>query len=559
MRYWKQVQYWLYRSFWFLFSRRTYTGARIAHGLKRHPDKTSRTTHRSAAAEALGADPYAFYKGVSQRLWSAEDVSAQERKTWKNHTATQVVQPLRFEAPPDLKAIQNMLTRAKKTGDRVKAVGSGHSFSDVAVTTDILVETHQLNRELPLEAVRSNIDRSTLLNIESGITIHDLNILLDSKDLALVNMGGYDAQTAIGAISTGTHGSGITLGPIGESVVSIDLVSENGIVYRIEPTDGITDPVEFAKRFPDRILKQDDKWFYSSVISMGTMGIVYSLVYRAMKKYWLAETRTLKKWSDIKRSLESAEPPYRKHRHYEVLVNPYIIDGDHWCIETVRDIVPKPDVPDIFRPHRNMFADLLGRIPGFSDVLLFLFNTFPELSPDMIQQAMKVLEDKGYVDLSYKVFNLGSANFVNAFSAEIGFPVEDNMYIEAVEEIIRLAAHAQAEGDVYQTSPFSLRFTAASKHYLAMMHGRETCMIEMPIVAGTFGGMEVLRRYEAASYKHSGRPHWGQIQYVTGNDGFIKKLYPEFETWLSVYHELVQTNMFANTFTDRCGITKPRR
>ena len=64
-----------------------------------------------------------------------------------------------------------------------------------------------------------------------------------------------------GAISTGTHGTGISLGPIASSVHSLVLVPENTTIYQIEPTKGITDPIKFSgpRARPDIVLKQDDE------------------------------------------------------------------------------------------------------------------------------------------------------------------------------------------------------------------------------------------------------------------------------------------------------------
>ena len=55
-------------------------------------------------------------------------------------------------------------------------------------------------------------------------------------------MGGYDAQTIAGVVSTSTHGSGLAFGPFPDMVRSLDLVVAGGELVRVEPADGITDP-----------------------------------------------------------------------------------------------------------------------------------------------------------------------------------------------------------------------------------------------------------------------------------------------------------------------------
>ena len=46
------------------------------------------------------------------------------------------------------------------------------------------------------------------MRVEAGMRLRELNRLLDDKGVALSQMGGYDAQTVAGVISTSTHGSG---------------------------------------------------------------------------------------------------------------------------------------------------------------------------------------------------------------------------------------------------------------------------------------------------------------------------------------------------------------
>ena len=79
------------------------------------------------------------------------------------------------------------------------------------------------------------------MRVESGMRIRELNAHLDVARPRAANMGGYDGQTIAGVISTSTHGSGISFGPIADDVRSLDIVGAGGTMHRIEPPDGITD------------------------------------------------------------------------------------------------------------------------------------------------------------------------------------------------------------------------------------------------------------------------------------------------------------------------------
>src|SRR5215211_4848011 len=181
------------------------------------------------------------------------------RKTWRNHTGNQQVDPLRICYPETLADLVAVVREADEEGCTVRAVGSGHSWSDAALGNDFLVETHRLNRplELELDTLRAGVDAEGLVRVEAGMRIRELNQLLDGSRRALSNMGGYDAQTVAGVISTSTHGSGLRFGPLSDFVRSLDVVSGAGQVYRVEPGDGPTD----RGGYRGGELHQDDDWF----------------------------------------------------------------------------------------------------------------------------------------------------------------------------------------------------------------------------------------------------------------------------------------------------------
>jgi len=324
--------------------------------------RTEITVSKEVIAEVVTRaqdDPRKFLTeaaGFLPDTYDAEDVEL--RQTWENCVANQIIQPLRYFKPDTYGELLDIILEARENNVKVKPIGSGHSFSDVGVTTDYLIDTHGLNRVLDIEhdLLKPTTETSQLFRMECGIRIHDLNDALFNNGLALINMGAYTAQTIIGAISTGTHGSGITLGPLADSVRSVDMITEEGKLIRIEPTDGITDPTLFKLQFPNVELKQDDDWFYSVVVSMGTMGVIYSLYLQVTDVYWLEEIRTLSTWKEAKALLEQGDI-LKKNRHVELVLSPYAVDGDYPCIITRRNIVPQPDLePDDDRAHRNFFA-----------------------------------------------------------------------------------------------------------------------------------------------------------------------------------------------------------
>src|ERR671919_1389677 len=172
------------------------------------------------------------------------------RKPWRNHTGNQSIDPLRIYTPESVEDLQRVVADGEELVQPVRAVGTGHSWSDVALTPGFLVETSALPRFVETDGPwRDGVDER-LARVGAGMPIRELNAKLDEVGLALSNMGGYDAQTMAGVISTSTHGPGIGFGPLSDFVRSVDLVASAGKRYRIGPTDGPTDPGRFSDADP---------------------------------------------------------------------------------------------------------------------------------------------------------------------------------------------------------------------------------------------------------------------------------------------------------------------
>ncbi|HWO00847.1 MAG TPA: D-arabinono-1,4-lactone oxidase, partial [Blastocatellia bacterium] len=336
------------------------------------------------------------------------------------------------------------------------------------------------------------------------------------------------------------------------------VVASEGKVYRIEPANGITDPEKFTSRHPDIELRQDDNWFHSVVVGLGCMGVVYSVVLEVMEKYWLREARVVSRWSQVKAEL-SAGDVLKEYRHYEVLVNPYKYDGDHTCLITARRQASEPQFPSIERDNRSPLSVLFSWLPRplirLTGTLASLkLRLLPGSAPRTIENAIKALQDELYTAASYRVLDLGAPNYVRAYSSELALPVENATYIAAAEKIIEIAERNRVTKKLYHSLPFSLRFVAKSDLYFSMMYGRDTCMIEVPMIDGTEGGLEILREIEEALLELGARPHWGQVHYLTGGRDSIKKMYPMFDRWVAVRKVLNSKGTFNNRFSERCGL-----
>jgi L-gulono-1,4-lactone dehydrogenase len=170
----------------------------------------------------------------------------------------------------------------------------------------------------------------------------------------------------------------------------------------------------------------------------------------------------------------------------------------------------------------------------------------------MLHLTMKGIENPSFVNKSFVVLNIGSANYLPAYSSEIGVPVREGG-LGAVDEIVEVAARHRELGQAYQSAPISLRFVRSTDALLSMMQGRDTMMIELIMQTHTQGGMELLAAYEDRLYGLKGRPHWGQVN--TLNRARLAELYPMLDEWLAVHAELNSSGVFDSPFSKRVGIS----
>lgn len=110
--------------------------------------------------------------------------------------------PHEVVVPPDELALAAVVQRARARGQAVKAVGSGHSFNEIMQTPGVLVDMHAFDRLIEVEP------RTCEARVQAGMKLRDLVVALETRGLALPNIGAWMEQTIGGVMATGTHGTG---------------------------------------------------------------------------------------------------------------------------------------------------------------------------------------------------------------------------------------------------------------------------------------------------------------------------------------------------------------
>jgi L-gulono-1,4-lactone dehydrogenase len=572
--------------------------------------------HTDAIKQAFAEKPLAVVAEVLRRVGDFKKAKAPEqnlfvnfRQTWQNTIHKERVQPLQYAKPTTKAELVKIVTDAEKAGLLVRAVGTGHSFSDVSNATDVLVDMLGVNKTLALESDTFKAGLPVLFNCEAGMLVQKINAELDALGLALPTMAAFDMETIYGAIATSTHGTGIRVSGMSAMVRSMDIIAAGGVCYRLEPSGGITDPVKFKAKYPANqiILVQDDDKFRSAVVGFGLMGIVYSIVIEPVKTFYLMQRLWVTTWDAVKPKLQNrsfftdmdeagktvGKDPVTGEflpTRAQVFVNPYITKNfitkkeGHTCVVQVQTLLTEAEYKALHakgegKPPRKLLAfieDLLtngvrgeheATISGedknsiveeiSTDALLELLNLFPTLTPLFLDISMLVLlSGSGKFGKSFIVMNQGKLAVKDAgYSVEPGLPVDTaNTFIKGAEEIVRIAALSEASFS-YLTAPMCMRFVKQSEEYLSPEYLTDTCMIDVPLMLGTIGDDQMLDRMQLDLVALGARPHWGKICNLVNGRELIHKMYPKFDAFLDTVAFFNPKGTFNSSFSYRTGIS----
>ncbi|PYS17747.1 MAG: hypothetical protein DMG11_34425 [Acidobacteria bacterium] len=193
--------------------------------------------------------------------------------TFENWAHTLKFKPERFCEPASEADVIAIVKDALARGETVRTQGGGHSWSDFVVTDKTLIQLDKLNKGLIADVLKRRY------TVQAGIRLKDLinNLALDG--LAMKNLGSMTEQSIAGAISTGTHGTGLRLGNISSSIVGMKLVTGTGDLLTIKESDG--DLLDAAR------------------VSIGTLGIITEVTIEVVPLYDLDHNTYFCKFDDV--------------------------------------------------------------------------------------------------------------------------------------------------------------------------------------------------------------------------------------------------------------------
>ena len=147
--------------------------------------------------------------------------------------------------PETLEQVQEMVRQAT----RIKALGSTHSFHDIADTSGDQISLAHLNFEPVIDPVRHTV------TVNAGAKYGQICEQLDQAGYALSNLASLPHISIAGATATATHGSGIHNGNLATAVSGIEFVAADGELHKLSR-------------------EKDGDTFAGAVVSLGGLGVI---------------------------------------------------------------------------------------------------------------------------------------------------------------------------------------------------------------------------------------------------------------------------------------------
>ena len=423
--------------------------------------------------------------------------------TWRNWAGNQVAHPQSIESPQNVGELAEIVAQASARGQKIKAVGSGHSFTSAAATD---------GRMLRLENLRgiSHVDREkNQVTVGAGTRLSELNTLLHAEGLALANMGDIAYQTVAGAISTSTHGTGKALTGLAGQVVAMTMVNGNGEIVECSATS-------------------HSDVFEAGRVSVGALGVVSQYTLQVVPSFRLRALEQPMRLDDV---LENAHDLSATNDHFEFFWIPHT----KWALtkrnnRTDDELQPLPRV-------RGWVEKTFMENYAFGAVCR-VGRARPSLIP-RLATALPSSGSREYVDQSFKIF--ASPRIVRFYEMEHALPVE--AVVPALKEI-----RAMVDRKGYLLNfPVEVRFTKGDDVALSTAYGRDSAYIAVHVYKGMecepfFRDVEdILRGYDA-------RPHWGKMHYRDAAE--LSTLYPKWNDFIALRDRLDPGRTFANAYTD---------
>lgn len=424
-------------------------------------------------------------------------------RVFHNWARTESSRAVSWESPRSEAEVHDVLARARRAGQRVRPVGSGHSWSAIAVPEHVALDLSNFARVLEIDAAERTV------RVQAGIQLKTLTAALDRVGLAMPILGSISEQTIAGATSTGTHGSSLVHGNLASLIEELVIATPAGETKR---------------------LRRGEPHFDAAAVGLGALGVVLELTLRVTTKFSLIGEIESRPILDIARDLESIA-------RSADLVKVWWLPGTAAAqiFRYLRTPLPATDVT------RERFLDTHVVNRWVFPAVLELARRVPHWTPAINRVvAASYLERPAVPMRSDLAFNVAMPPMHR--ETEYSFPMS-----QAGDALARIAELITRER-LAVNFPVEVRFVREDGAWMSPAYGRPTCQI-----GGYMSDSTDLPRFfsafEELSLAMNARPHWGKETSATAEH--VRRVYPRRDDFVTLARQWDPDGTLRNAFLDR--------
>jgi FAD-linked oxidoreductase len=423
------------------------------------------------------------------------------QQPWHNWSSSVRCSPQLVAQPASIEDVVRLVKECGQMDRTIRVVGSGHSFTPLAQTDDVLVSLDRLQGIEQIDRERGTV------TVLGGTKLKLLGDTLLKVGLAQENLGDIDVQSIAGAISTGTHGTGIRFGSLSTQVEHLTLVTANG------------DLLECS-------LEQDPKLFKAVQVSLGTLGIIVRVTLRVVPSKRLHyQVRR----ESLEHCLLQLEEYKQKNTHFEFFWLPYTEYVQAKCINETEKPVNAGSLWAAF--NRVVLEN------GAYWVLSEGCRLIPRLCQTVSNISAQAIAPVDEVDYSHRIY--ATPRWVRFNEMEYNIPAEhfSTVFTEIRECISRehFAVHF----------PIECRFVHADDIWLSPAYERSSAYIAVHMYKG-MPYQSYFAQIEEIFQRYQGRPHWGKMHTLTAER--LALLYPHWQDFQRIRVRLDPKGLFLNAY-----------
>lgn len=431
---------------------------------------------------------------------------------WKNWSRTAECIPEHIIYPVSIKEICSIVKEAKQHKKTIRVAGAGHSFTDLVKTDDILISLNRLSGII-------NIDEETgIAEVYAGTRLHEIGRELLLRGYAFENLGDINVQSIAGAISTGTHGTGLSFGNISSQVRELTIVDGNGDILVVSET-------------------ADADLYKASLVSLGLLGVIVKVKLKIVKAP-IYELRSVK--VQIDKLMEQLDHYINNNLHFEFFMFPY---SDFVQVKTMNPTT-KPPQSLTFYQYKNMILENY-LFYAISEICRF----FPRSCKYFSRLSARGVATSTVVSASQNLF--ASPRIVKFAEMEYCIPLEYAK--EAISEARQIIERKQH----IVHFPIECRTVKEDDIWLSPSFKRTSFYMAFHMYKG-MAYEPYFRDIEALMDKYKGRPHWGKLH--NKNQKELIDLYPKLPDFLKLRLKHDPDAIFMNDYTkllfDECDAVK---